>query len=184
MTSAAVTQALIAWANRQQPPLVLTPEDLGGLLYYAQGWSLILRQCELFADELVVGTQGPTTATLAAPATAIASLGPDECQFVEAVAKAYWQIPASELLARIRAERPWQLAITAASLGQPAELTVDALALAFATMSVPSELVDWSADDRQRQADAQRRLADRPPLDRERLRQRAVRPSAPVELRS
>ena len=60
MSSArSVAKELVRCSLSEQVPDPLTYSRLQALLYYAQGWSLVLRNSEFFPEEIVYTPDGP-----------------------------------------------------------------------------------------------------------------------------
>lgn len=112
----------LASAETEQNPL--TPLGLQKLLYYAQGWSIVLRKKSLFQDaKIQAWIDGPVVpkmhATLAEHSNGNGTISAqeflhepvltkDERKFIESIWKAYKKYSDITLRAMSRSEPPWK----------------------------------------------------------------------------
>ena len=163
----------------------LTVLRLQKLLYYAQAWSSIVRESELFSDELQAWRHGPVVPavhrTLAdgeevhsirADALAIVpDLSAEEAEFVRRVWEAYGQYSALQLSTMTCAEMPWRKAWgdrPKDGCGDDAIALVD-LEEFFGTQAMPASLAEYRHELRKREKEAERELAELPPLEIDQL---------------
>jgi len=157
----------------------LTNLQLQKLLYYAQAWSLVLRESELFSDEIEAWRHGPvvpavyhslpdgqganqihTDAFADAP-----DLRAEEADFVRRVWEAYNPYSALQLSKMTHEEAPWIKAWG----GRPKDgagndpISVDDLEDFFGRETVPAPLAAYRHELRRREAEAKRALAEMPP---------------------
>lgn len=168
----------------------LTNLRLQKLLYYAQAWSLVIRESELFSEEIQAWRHGPVVPKVyyALPNDQGAdcihpvffedapSLDKEDAIFVRSVWEAYNQYSALKLSRMTHEERPWQKAWG----GRPLDGTgtdpiqVDDLEDYFGKQTMPAPLAAYYHDLRKREEEATRRLLDMPALDTNRLKAAAV----------
>jgi len=162
-------------------PDPLTNLRLQKLLYYAQAWSLVIRESELFSDELEARPHGPVVpaayhALSDGPIRAEALAGvPDlrheEAEFVRRLWEAYSPYSALHLSKMVREEAPWLKAWG----NQPRDgggnnaISVIDLEDYFGGQTMPAPLAAYGHELRKRRGEAERRLAELAPLDIVRL---------------
>lgn len=159
----------------------LTNLRLQKLLYYAQAWSLILRESELFSDDLQAWRWGPVVPAVyrkLPDEMAANHIGPDafadapdlqgdEAEFVKRVWEAYNQYSALQLLKMAHEELPWRNAWG----DRPADgsgddpISIDDLDSFFGKQTVPAALAEYSHRRRRKEEEAERQLAGLAPLD-------------------
>jgi uncharacterized phage-associated protein len=173
----------LALSGDEEDPL--TNLRLQKLLYCAQAWSLILRDSELFADELQAWQHGPVVPTiyhqppdghgsnlLRLEAFAdVPDLQGDEAEFVKRVWEAYNLYSALQLCKMTRQEMPWRKTWgdrPAHATGQDT-ISIGDLEDFFGKQPVPASLAAYREERRQKEEEAERQLAVLPPLDPARL---------------
>ena len=159
----------------------LTNLRLQKLLYYTQAWSLIIRESELFSDEIEAWRHGPVVPAVYqvlrntpihpdAFATA-PDLQAEEANFVRHVWEAYNQYSALQLSRMTHAESPWRKAWgerpTDGSGNDP--ISVIDLEDFFGKQTIPAPLAAYGHELRKREEAAERELAEMAPLDIGRL---------------
>jgi len=147
------------------------------LLYYAQAWSLVIRQSELFADDVEAWRLGPVVPAVndLLPDVSICDdefsdapdLGGDEADFVGPVWDAYKRHSATRLAEMTSEESPWRDAWANGEGKEP--ISVIELEEYFAKQEMPAPLAAYAHERRRREEEAIRILADVPPLDVGRL---------------
>jgi uncharacterized phage-associated protein len=179
----------------------LTNLRLQKLLYYAQAWSLVIRESELFSDELEAWRHGPVVATVyqklpdrqrgdPMPADAFAhapDLPGQEAEFVRSVWEAYNQYSALQLSRMTHQEMPWRKAWGDRPPDATGNAPISVIDLEdfFATQTMPAPLAAYGHVLRKREEEAERKLAELAPLDVGRLTAAAksVTRSASLRLR-
>jgi len=164
----------------------LTHFRLQKLLYYAQAWSLVIRETELFPEEIRAWKNGPVVeevyhglpdgrcaACVSPDAFAKApDLEPEDAAFVEKFWEVYSQYSASQLYRMTRSETPWQKA--RGSLSPSANgnelIPVDALDEYFGKQEMPAPLAEYCHDLRRREEQAEMKLREIPPIDVDRFK--------------
>jgi len=156
----------------------LTQFRLQKLLYYAQAWSLVLRETELFTEEICAWKNGPVVeevyrklpdgrcaAYVAEDAFANApALDPEEAAFLKSFWEAYSGYSASQLYRMTHSEMPWQKTWKE----QPntnAPIPVEDIEEHFSRQTVPAPLAAYCHDLRKREEEAERKLREIPPID-------------------
>ncbi len=149
----------------------MTSLQLQQFLYIAQGWSLILRERELFPEDLDMRPSGPAVGDVfrrsfgdkdIVPASAFddaADALADESEFVKAVWEAYNDpsvVPAAS---------PHQNGVSHSN-----SIAIEELEDFFDKLPVPEPLQSYRRMRLEREAKAAASLAARPPLDIDRLR--------------
>ncbi len=179
----------------------LTNLRLHKLLYYAQAWSLVVRESELFSDELEAWRHGPVVPTVCQklsegqravpiPADAFAD-APDlpgqEAEFVRSVWEAYNQYSALQLSRMTHQEMPWRKAWGNRPQDGTGNDPISVIDLEdyFARQTMPAPLAAYGHELRKREEEAERKLAELAPLDVGRLTAAAksITRSASVRLR-
>ena len=154
----------------------LTRFRLHKLLYYAQAWSLVVRESELFADDLEAWRNGPVVGAIhdSLPEVSLGDelrdvpeLVGDEAEFVGRVWSAYKRHSASRLSEMTRQEKPWLKAWREGSGKDP--ISVTDLDDFFDHQAMPAPLAAYAHELRRKEEQARRALADLPPLDEGRL---------------
>lgn len=115
-----VAKYLIQLAEREAEPEMLTPMRLQKLLYYVQGWSLGLRQTEMFGEAIEAWQHGPVVPEVYRAFSAyqnnpIAGFADDPCrsltagdrEFIESIWAGYRKYSASGLRDMTHHETPW-----------------------------------------------------------------------------
>jgi uncharacterized phage-associated protein len=176
----------LSFAGEEKDPL--TNLRLQKLLYYAQAWSLVLRESELFPEEIEAWRWGPVVpavynklpdgqAASQIPAAMFADapdLPPEEAELVGSVWEAYNQYSALQLSRMTHEEMPWLRAWGggptdgAGSGNNP--IKVDDLEDYFGRQAVPAPLAAYRYQLRKREEEAEKKLAEFPRLEPSRLR--------------
>ena len=166
----------------------LTNLRLQKLLYYAQAWSLVLRESELFPEQIEAWRWGPVVpvvynelsngqgASQIPPDIFVDSpdLPPEEAELVRSVWDAYNSYSALRLSRMTHAETPWLRAWGqrptdgTGSGNDPIE--VDELEDYFGKQAVPAPLAVYRYELRKREEAAEKELATFPRLDSSRLK--------------
>jgi uncharacterized phage-associated protein len=164
----------------------LTHFRLQKLLYYAQAWSLVIRQTELFPEEIRAWKNGPVVEEVyqalpdrrcaaCVPSDAFANapdLEPEDATFVERFWEAYSQYSASQLYRMTHSEAPWRK--VRGSLPPNANgndpIPVDLLDEYFSKQEMPAPLAEYGHDLRKREEEAEIELREIPPIDVDRFR--------------
>jgi uncharacterized phage-associated protein len=177
-----VAKALVrlSFAGDEKDPL--TNLRLQKLLYYAQAWSLVLRESELFPEEIEAWRWGPVVPVVydeladgqganQIPPTAFGDapdLPLEEAELVRSVWEAYNQFSALQLSRMAQEETPWVRAWNRPSEGTASgnnPIKVEDLEDYFGRQAVPAPLAAYHFELRKREEEAGRKLADLPPLD-------------------
>lgn len=186
----AVANELVRLSYAGEEPDPLTNLRLQKLLYFAQGWSIHLRNSALFDDPLQAWEHGPVAPSVyhackgagkqvfapevfagAEPLTA------DESAFLRAFWDEYRKYGVWQLVDLSHAEAPWKNARG----GLPpdarceAEISADDMDACFSGKPMPAPLHAYQSARRREEDEAVRWLADRPPIDRGKLAGVAVR---------
>lgn len=159
----------------------LTQLRLQKLLYYAQAWSLVTRESELFPEQLQAWQHGPVVPEVyralprdqgnrqIAPETFAASpdLDADETRFVGRVWEAYKGFTAYELVRMTHEELPWLQTRGGRSEASHCEdeIPVGAIEAYFARQATPATLAAYLYEFRAEEERAAQAVAARPPLD-------------------
>jgi uncharacterized phage-associated protein len=165
----------------------LTWFRLQKLLYYAQAWSVVLRETDLFPEEIRAGKSGPVVEEVYqalpdgqcaafVPETAFANapdLDPEDAAFLKSLWEAYSGYSASQLSRMTHAETPWQKARTERP-NTNAPIPVEDIEAFFSRQTVPAPLAAYHHDLRKREEEAERKLREIPPLDVDRFRATAT----------
>jgi uncharacterized phage-associated protein len=163
----------------------LTNLRLQKLLYYAQAWSLVVRQSELFSDDLHAAATGPVVPTVfqklagasndgPIPPMAfadVAELSEQEAEFVIGVWEAYKQFSATELSRLTLQDQPWKRARGDRPPAEGAQdtISVNELEEFFATRPMPAPFAAYYHEMRKREELAEKQLTELAPLDAGRL---------------
>jgi uncharacterized phage-associated protein len=163
----------------------LTNLRLQKLLYYAQAWSLVVRESELFSDDLQAWRWGPVVlavhrklpdgqgANQINPDTFddAPNLQGDEAEFVKCVWEAYNQFSALQLSRMTHEELPWRKAWGDRPIDASGKdpISLDDLEEFFSKQALPASLAAYSHELRKRGEEAERKLAAMVPLDAGRL---------------
>jgi uncharacterized phage-associated protein len=163
----------------------LTNLRLQKLLYYAQAWSLVIRERELFSEEIVAWRHGPVVPVVyralpggigacAIPAdsfTGVPDLEPEDAAFMKSVWEAYNPYSALKLSRMTHEELPWQKAWG----GRPRDghgddpIRIEDLEDFFGKQTVPAPLETYRQELRRKEEEAAKRLLVIPALDTDRL---------------
>lgn len=178
----------------------LTNLRLQKLLYYAQAWSLVVRESELFSDDLEAWRHGPVVPAVyrALPddqganhihPEAFASfpdLQDEEAEFVRRVWEAYNPYSALQLFKMTHEETPWRKAWEDRPRDGAGNHPISVLDLEdfFARQTMPAPLAAYAHQRRKREEEAERLLAELPPLDSDRLMAAAKSFSSSTGLRA
>jgi uncharacterized phage-associated protein len=168
----------------------LTNLRLQQLLYYAQAWSLVLREAELFSDDLQAWRWGPVVPAvyhqlpdgqganvLSEKAFAdVPDVQGDEAEFVKCVWEAYNGYSALQLSRMTREEPPWRKAWESrpGDGGGDGPISIDDLEDYFGRQAVPAPLAAYYHNRRKKEQEAERSLAGLAPLDPARLQSAAT----------
>ena len=156
----------------------LTHFRLQKLLYYAQAWSLVLRETELFPEEIRAWTNGPVVEEVyrklpdgrcaaVVPENAFDSapdLEPEDAAFVKHFWDAYSGHSASQLYRMTHSEIPWQKTRKDRPAGNP-PIPVADIEEHFSRQTVPAPLAAYCHDLRRREQEADMKLREIPPID-------------------
>jgi uncharacterized phage-associated protein len=165
----------------------LTHLRLQKLLYYAQAWSLILRETELFSEEICAWQNGPVVEEVyrklpdgrcaaCVPETSFDSapdLEPEDAAFVKHFWDAYCGYSASQLYRMTHAEMPWQKTWKDRPT-ENAPIPIEDIEEYFSRQTVPAPLAAYSHDLRRREEEAEMKLREIPPIDVGRFRAAAT----------
>jgi uncharacterized phage-associated protein len=135
---------LVLSATEEEPDCV-SPLRLQKLLYYAQAWSLAMRDRPLFREDIEAWIDGPVVPRVYArfahdgdrcqisPSSPLVSLSADDDAFVRSVWRAYRNYSATALHYMAQYEDPWRLAHGGPSDGgEPGILTHESMKDYFA----------------------------------------------------
>ena len=176
----------LSFAGEEIDPL--TNLRLQKLLYYAQAWSLVLRESELFPEQIEAWRWGPVVpvvynklldgrGTSQIPLDMFVDspdLPPEEAELVRSVWEAYNPYSALRLSRMTHDETPWVRAWGqrptdgTGSGNDPIE--VDELENYFGKQAIPAPLAAYHYELRRREEAAERELAKFPHLDPSRLK--------------
>jgi uncharacterized phage-associated protein len=165
----------------------LTHFRLQKLLYYAQAWSLILRETELFQEEICAWKNGPVVEEVYrklpdgrcaayVPEDAFANapdLDPEDAAFLKSFWETYSGYSASQLYRMTHSEMPWQKTWKDRPNGN-APIAVEDIEEYFSRQTVPASLAAYCHDLRRREAAAEKKLREIPPIDMDRFRASAT----------
>jgi len=165
----------------------LTHFRLQKLLYYAQAWSVVLRETELFQEEIRAWKNGPVVEEVfrslpdgrcaaCVPENAFANapdLDPEDAAFVKSFWEAYSGYSASRLYRMTHSEMPWQKAWTDRP-NTNAPIPVEDIEVFFSQQTVPAPLAAYCHDLRKREEEAEKKLREIPPVDIDRFRASAT----------
>ncbi len=169
----------LSLAGDEQDPL--TNLRLQKLLYYAQAWSLIIRESELFPEEIEAWRWGPVVPAVyrrlsdGQGANHVCTdqfaqahdLAPEHAEFVRNVWEAYNPHSALELSRMTHKELPWLRAWG----DRPADGTgsdpirVEDMEEYFGKQAIPAPLADYCHELRRREEEAAEQLAAIPRMD-------------------
>lgn len=166
-------------------PDPLTHLRLQKLLYYAQAWSLIVRESELFSDDLEAWRQGPVVPSVANKlqdgqgANTIRleafadtpDLQGEQAEFVRRVWESYNPHSACQHSRMAHEEQPWCKAWgnRGGDANGTVPIAIEDLENFFSQQEMPAPLVAHSNERRRREEEAERKLACLPPLEKDRL---------------
>jgi uncharacterized phage-associated protein len=182
MSSArSVAKELVRLSLTGQLPDPLTPYRLQALLYYAQAWSLLLRDSELFPDEILGAAEGPSVPAVAASTTAhpeakhlcsqaFAEDPPlddeDEAFFLGHLWAAYAYLSPSGLFASIEGEPPFLKAKQESTLHGKGLVGTNELRESFSRRpGIPAALDAYRRARQEREKEAELAILTSPPLD-------------------
>lgn len=173
----------LSLAGEEKDPL--TNLRLQKLLYYAQAWSLVLRESELFPEDIEAWRGGPVvpevyralpdgpgaTAIGYDPLASAPDLPGEEAGFVRCVWESYSQYSALKLSAMTHEEAPWRRAWGDRSADATGRVPIrlDDLEDYFGRQQIPAPLAAFYHEVRRREEEALARLEEMPPLDVGRL---------------
>jgi uncharacterized phage-associated protein len=173
----------LSLAGEESDPL--TNLRLQKLLYYAQAWSLVLRETELFPEEIRAWRYGPVVEEVyqtlpsgkcaaCVPPDAFAkapNLDADDAAFLKSFWEAYSQYSASQLYRMTHSEMPWKntLGKLAPSDNGNDLIPVGLLDEFFSKQEVPAPLAEYCHELRRREEEAERKLRELPPIDVDRF---------------
>jgi uncharacterized phage-associated protein len=151
---------------------------LQAMLYFAQGWSLVLRESELFDDDLEAWPSGPVVRAISqnqhnASAESLGAgcnpngdpLTEDDREFLRAVWESYRTVSVSQLLKMPRRESPWLKARQSSSDEISPHIDHIELEAAFAAHSVPTPLQEYAQWRLKQEQRATEQLAAIPQFD-------------------
>ena len=156
----------------------LTHFRLQKLLYYAQAWSLVLRETELFPEDIRAWKNGPVVQEVfqnlpdgrcaaCVPENDFDSapdLETEDAAFLKHFWDAYSGYSASRLYRMTHSEMPWQKTwkdLPAAN----APIPVEDIEEYFSRQTVPAPLAAYCHDLRRREEEAEMKLREIPPID-------------------
>jgi uncharacterized phage-associated protein len=188
----------LSFASDEKDPL--TNLRLQKLLYYAQAWSLVLRESELFPEEIEAWWWGPVVPAVyhqlpdgegasqiqLAMFVDVPGLSPEEADLVGGVWEAYNQYSALQLSRMTHQEMPWLRAWgdrpTDGTGSGNDPIQVEDVEEYFGKQAVPAPLAAYHYELRKREEEAERKLVEFPRLDSSRLRPsaRSYTPAAQV----
>jgi uncharacterized phage-associated protein len=165
----------------------LTHLRLQKLLYYAQAWSLVLRDAELFPEEIIAWENGPVVEEVyrklpdgrcaaCVPEDTFASapdLEPEDALFLKHFWEAYSGHSASQLNRMTHSEIPWQKTWNDRP-NENAPIPVQDIEEYFSRQTVPAPLAAYCHDLRRREEEAEMKLREIPPIDVGRFRATAT----------
>jgi uncharacterized phage-associated protein len=159
----------------------LTPYRLQALLYYAQAWSLVLRDSELFPDDILGAAEGPIVPEVVASATpntdarhfcsrAFADDPPlddeDEACFLGHLWAAYAFLSTVGLFASIQGEAPFLLAKQESKLHGKGLIGTNELRESFARRpGLPTPLDEYRRAREEKERQAEQTILGSQPLD-------------------
>ncbi len=178
-TALSVAKEFIRLSHAGDEPQPLTPLSVQKLLYYAQGWSLVIRDSDLFTEPIRAMKSGPViravwkalpkdaTALAGADAAGRLPLDEEEAAFVKAVWEVYGQYAPGRLTEMTRGERPWLDAWGDKPKGGPGHEPITGAALHdyFRRRPIPSRLAAHAGHLAELDRRAREEMAARPPLD-------------------
>lgn len=166
----------------------LTNLRLQKLLYYAQGWSLVTREAQLFPEELHAWKWGPVVPAVYARFSDRSDvikldelegepeLSSEEAALVRRVWEGYSKFSASGLANKTHRESPyrnaWQDPEDATG---KATIRLEDMEEFFGSEEMPDGLLAYQRELEEREQEAAARIASRPPIDTDRFRAIAKR---------
>jgi uncharacterized phage-associated protein len=183
MSSAkSVAKELIQLSLLPEPiPELLTHYRLQCLDYYAQAWSLVLRDSELFPDEIECLEEGPAVPAIRealhnGPLGHIVKLIPfelepvldqeDEAQFLSCLWASYNNLYTSGMWTLMQAEGPFRAARERAATGGKGLINMNELRDSFSRRAdIPAPLGEYGRQRRKLAEEAQLTIRSSPPLD-------------------
>jgi uncharacterized phage-associated protein len=196
MSSAkSVAKELVRLSLTGALPDPLSAYRVQGLIYYAQAWSLVLRDSELFPDDIQAAQEGPVVAALLAAEEGPAwqPLGPesfaeapglddeDEALFLRHLWAAYGYLSPSGLYASMQGEPPFLAAKRERQMRGTGVTAMNELRESFSQRAdMPAALATYRRLRHEREKEAERAILNSPPLDVEAIWKgcRSVTPSA------
>ena len=183
MSSArSVAKELVRLAMHEQVPDPLTDYRLQSLLYYAQAWSLVLRNSELFPEEIVCLVEGPSVPEIRnerGTVTGCKVIRPDsfsqepglddedETVFLSHLWAAYRYLSPSGLFSSIQEETPFLKAKQEGEKGGKGLLVMNDLEESFRRRSgMPASLDAYRRMREEREKNAELAILSSPPLDK------------------
>jgi len=182
-----LAKELVRLSLAGEEPDPLTHFRLQKLLYYAQAWSVVLRDTELFQEEICAWENGPVVnevyrslpdgrCAACVPNDAFASapdLDPEDAAFLKSFWEAYSEYSASQLYRMTHSEMPWQKAWNDRPNAN-APIPFEDIEQYFSRQTVPAPLAAYGHDLRKREEEAERKLRHIPPIDLDRFRASAT----------
>jgi len=182
MSSAkSVAKVLVRLSLSGPLPDLLTSFRLHGLVYYAQAWSLALRDSELFPDNIEALDEGPVVPAILpardeGPALLIISPGSfheepdlddeDEALFLNHLWAAYGHLSPSGLYASIQKEPPFLKAKREREMRGIGLIGTTDLRESFSRRpDIPPALVEYRRLRQEREKEAELAIRSSPPLD-------------------
>jgi uncharacterized phage-associated protein len=177
----AVAKEFVRLSMRGPVPDPLTWFRLQSLLYYAQGWSLVSRNSELFPEEIECLPEGPTVAEIRDDPANVTTCqvvrrdffeqepgldDEDEATFLHHLWEAYGSLSPSGLYASIQAEPPFLDGKQERERGGKGLLLMNDLEESFRRRNgVPTSLHAYRRLREEREKQAELALLSSPPLD-------------------
>lgn len=190
-----VAKELVRLSLEGDDPDPLTNKRLQKLLYYAQAWSLVVRESELFPEDIQAWRWGPVVPDVyhslpgqganIIQGDAFADspdLSADEAEFVSRVWEAYKPYSASELSRRTHEETPYKKAWgdrPVDGIGNE-PISLDEMEAFFAAQTMPGQVHQYEHRLRLEEQAACREIAEFPMFDPSRLAAAASFRSASV----
>jgi uncharacterized phage-associated protein len=185
LSSLAKELVKLSLAGEEGDPL--THFRLQKLLYYAQAWSVVLRETELFQEEIRAWQNGPVVPEVhqslpdgkcgaCVPNDAFATapdLDPEDAAFLKSFWEAYSGYSASQLYRMTHSEMPWQKAWHDRP-NTNAPIPIEDMEQYFNRQTVPAPLAAHCHELRKREEEAERKLRHIPPIDFDRFKASAT----------
>jgi uncharacterized phage-associated protein len=176
-----VAKELVRLSLTGSLPDPLTPYRLQALLYYAQAWSLVLRDSEIFPDEILGTSEGPCVPAVAASAESHPEAelvcprafeedprldDEDEAVFLGHLWAAYCYLSPSGLFALIEGEAPFLKAKQEGTLHGRGQVGMNDLRESFARRpGLPAALDAYRRARQEKEKEAEVAILTSPPLD-------------------